>query len=95
LKDLILLIVKNHLPLQFVQSNWFKIFNMHLCPKIVFLSRKQLSNELLPKLVEKTKRLYVLPALIKCHFTIASFDLCMSKIGHDIFALVINFLGDD
>jgi hypothetical protein len=39
--------------------------------------------------MEKTKQLYVLPALVKCHSTAASFDMWMSKAGHDIFALVI------
>ncbi len=45
--------------------------------------------------MEKTKQLYVLLASTKCHYAIASFDLWMSKGGHDIFALVINFLGVD
>jgi hypothetical protein len=55
LKDLIILIGKNHIPLQFVENSWLK----------------------------------------KCHYATTSFDLWMSKVGHDIFALVINFLGDD
>jgi len=38
LENLGLLIVKNHIPFQFVESNWLKKFNMHLCPKIVFPS---------------------------------------------------------
>jgi hypothetical protein len=42
--------------------------------------------------VEKTKQSYNLLALVECHSKIASFDLWMSKGGHDIFALVINFL---
>jgi len=42
--------------------------------------------------MEKTKHLYVLPASIKCHYAITSFDLWMSKPSHDIFALVIYFL---
>ncbi len=67
-----LLIVKNHFPLQFVESSWLKRFYMHLCPRIVFPSMKQFSNELLPKLVKKTKQLYVLLALVECHFAIAS-----------------------
>jgi hypothetical protein len=45
--------------------------------------------------VGKTKQLYVLLALIECHYVIISFDLWMSKVGHDIFALVINFERDD
>jgi hypothetical protein len=68
---------------------------MHLCPIIIFPSRKQFSNKRLPRLEEKTKQLYVLPTLVKCHFTTTSFDLWMSKDGHDIFALVINLLGVD
>jgi hypothetical protein len=68
---------------------------MHLCPIIVFPSKKQSSNELLPRLVEKIKQLYVLPTLIKCHSATTSFDLWISKAEHDILALVINFLRDD
>ncbi len=45
--------------------------------------------------MEKTRQLYVLLALAKCHSAITSFDLWMSKDGHDIFALMINFLGVD
>jgi hypothetical protein len=41
----------------------------------------------------KTKQLYVLPNLIECNSTITSFDLWMSKGVHNIFALVIYFLG--
>jgi hypothetical protein len=42
--------------------------------------------------MEKTKRLYILPTLAKHHYTITSFDLWVSKVKHDIFALVTNFL---
>jgi hypothetical protein len=41
--------------------------------------------------VEKTKPSYVLLTLVECRSTTASFDLWMSKVSHDIFALVINF----
>jgi hypothetical protein len=68
---------------------------MHLYPQIVFPSKFFFSNELLPGLVEKTKQLCVLLTLEECHFITVSFDLWMSKGGHDIFALVINFLRDD
>jgi hypothetical protein len=43
----------------------------------------------------KTKQLYVLLALVQCHFATVSFNLWNSKARHDIFALVINFLKDD
>jgi len=64
---------------------------MHLCPRIV-LSKNRFFKELLSKLVEKTKQLYVLTTLAKCHSAIISVDLCILKVGHDIFALVIKFL---
>jgi hypothetical protein len=68
---------------------------MHLCPNFTFPCRKQFFHELLLGLVEKTKQLYVLLALAKCHSTTTSFDLWMSKAKHDIFASMINFLGVD
>jgi hypothetical protein len=64
---------------------------MHLCPRIV-VSKNQFSNELLSKLVENTKQLYVLAILVESLSIIVSFDLCMLKVGHDIFALLIKFL---
>jgi hypothetical protein len=87
--------VKNNLPLQFVESVWFKCLILHLSPRIVFPTRKQFSHEILPNLVEKTKQIYVLPKLTNCISAIASFDLWMSKGAHDIFSFVINFLGCD
>jgi hypothetical protein len=63
---------------------------MHLCPRIV-LSKNQFSYELLFELVEKTKQLYVLATLVECYSITVSFDSCILKVGHDIFALVINF----
>jgi hypothetical protein len=58
---------------------------MHLCPKIAFVSIKKNSNELWLGFMEKKKQLYVLPTLIECHIATKSFDLWMSKVGHDIF----------
>jgi hypothetical protein len=40
LEDLILLIVRNHLLMYFVESQWLKKFNLHLCPKVVLPFRK-------------------------------------------------------
>jgi hypothetical protein len=88
-EDLNLLFVKNHLLFQFVKSNWLK--SMHLCPRIFFRSRKSFFHEL----VGKNQQLYVLLSLTECHFVTSSFDLWMSKVRHDVFALVINILGVD
>jgi len=40
MENLTLLIVKNHLPLQFVESVWLKHLVLQICPRVQFLSRK-------------------------------------------------------
>jgi len=45
--------------------------------------------------MEKTNQLYILLALVECHYAIASFDFWMSKGAYDVFMLIINFLGSD
>jgi len=67
---------------------------MHLCPKVVFPSKKKKSQVILVDLVEKMKQKYVLPTLKQCYFATTTFDLWMSKGAHDVFALVINFLNE-
>ncbi len=57
---------------------------MHLCPIIFFPFKFFFVNEILLRLLEKTKQLYVLLVLVECHSTTASFDLWMSKVKHDI-----------
>ncbi len=94
LQDLAFLVVKNHLPIQFVESSWLKCLVMHLCPKIVFPSRKMFSQEVLVDLMEKTKEEYVLTKFKQFYFAIVSFDLWMSKGAHVVFALVIKFLNE-
>jgi hypothetical protein len=74
-EDLGLLIIKNNSLFQFVENIWLKWLVLHLCPKLNFPSRKQHSQEILPRLVEKTKQLHVLLALVECHFVTLSFDL--------------------
>jgi hypothetical protein len=56
LEDLVILIVKNQLPMYLVESHWFKRFSLHMHPRVVLPSRKQFSRNVLPKLVEKIKQ---------------------------------------
>jgi hypothetical protein len=49
--------------------------------------------EILLKLVEKLKQVYVLPKLGDYISTTTSFELWMSNGAHHMFALVINSLG--
>ncbi len=59
LQSLGLLIMKNNLPLQFVESIWFKCLILHLFPKVVLYYRKHFFQEILLNLVENMKQLYV------------------------------------
>jgi hypothetical protein len=45
--------------------------------------------------VEQNEKIYFLPKLANYIFTTSSFGLWMPKGAHDIFVLVINFLGYD
>jgi hypothetical protein len=45
--------------------------------------------------VEKTKETYVFPLLNDYSCATTCFDLWMSKGAHDVFVLVINFLGSN
>jgi hypothetical protein len=40
LEDLVLSISKNHLSMHHIESQWLKRFNLHLCPRVVLISRK-------------------------------------------------------
>ncbi len=74
---------------------WLKRLILHVCPKLNFPSKRQFSQDILPRSVEKTNQLYVLLDFAECHFAIVNFNLWMSKGACDLFALVINFLSSD
>ncbi len=42
--------------------------------------------------VSRTMEKYVIPTLESCVIAMTSFDLWMSKFGHDTFVIVINFI---
>jgi hypothetical protein len=75
LEDLGLLIVKNNLPIQFVESMWLKSLIICLCPKLNFPSKRQFSQDILLGLVEKINELYVVSTLAKCHSVTSSSNL--------------------
>jgi hypothetical protein len=78
--------------IHYSESVWFKHLILHLCLQVAFPFRKQFYDEILPKLMEKMKQVYVLQQLEDC-ISIKSFDLWMSKGAHDFFTLVMKFLG--
>jgi hypothetical protein len=62
---------------------------------VQFLSQKLFSNIVLLELVEKTKETYALPLVNDYSCGLTNFDLWMLKGAHDVFILVIFFLGFD
>ncbi len=65
---------------------------MHQNPQVVFQNCKQMVQHAITSLVVKTMEQYVIPILDSYVIAIASFDLWMSKFGHDTFVLMINFI---
>jgi cytochrome c oxidase subunit IV len=96
LQDLGLLMVKNQLPLQFVENIWFNI-RFNTCVLDLFsLSKSSFLKKYYHIWWEKIRiiYIYVLPKLVNYIFT-TNFDLWMSKGVHDFFGIVINSLGFD
>jgi hypothetical protein len=75
-----------------VENQWLKYMVLRQNPQIVFPNWKQMVQHAIPKLVAKTMENFMMPTLKSCITTTASFDLWMSKYGHDTFALIINFI---
>lgn len=96
LQNLDVLIMKNNLLLQFVKSFQFKHLvhasNFTLMSSNYLFFQKIFFSRNIAQFGEKTKQKSHLPKLANSIFA-TNFDLCMSKGPHDIFPLVINFLG--
>ncbi len=62
-----------------------------LC-QVQFLFHKQLIHEHLCVLLHKTMEVYMFLAIGQCATLTTTFDLWMSRLRYDTFALVINFI---
>lgn len=71
------------------------MFGNEIMPLCCFLFYKNFSQKILLDLIEKTKQTFVLLVLVYCVFVITSFNLWMSEGAHEVFALVVKFLGED
>ncbi len=85
MEDLLLFIVKVYMHVSIVESQWLRCLVIHQNPQIVFLNHKQMVQHAIPLLVVKTMEQYVIPTLDSCVTITTSFDLWMSKFGHDTF----------
>jgi hypothetical protein len=81
-----------------VESVWLKHLILHLCPKLNFPSRRQISQEILlgQVITNSEDKSTICFSRISRFFSITTnFDLWMSKGAYDVFTLVINFLNID
>jgi hypothetical protein len=62
---MVLLIVKNNMNVQFVEIYGWNAYVCNCVQNLSFFPKKQISQEMFPKLVEKIKQLHVLLALAK------------------------------
>jgi len=58
----------------------------------MFMNHKQMVQHAILSLVVKTMEQYVILTLDSCVIAITFFDLWMSRFGHDMLILVINFI---
>jgi hypothetical protein len=80
------------MPLSIVESSWLKQMVLCLYGQVQFPSHKQLVHEHFHALLCKTMEVYMFPTIGQCAIVTTTFDLWMSRLGYDTFALVINFI---
>jgi GTP-dependent phosphoenolpyruvate carboxykinase len=61
----------------------------------MFPSKHQLLNVMFPSVVNKTMDKYLIPSFTSWITYIISFDLWIFHVGHDTFAMVVNFINDE
>jgi hypothetical protein len=91
LKDLVLYVIKDFLPMKIIKSIWLQQTIYKLCPKVIFPSKKLFMEEVLLALVEKTLVTFVQLALVTCLFTTCTFDMWMLARAHNMFVVVSIF----
>ncbi len=91
MKDL-LFVAKTYMHVSNVENLWLRWLVMHQNPQVQFSNNKQMVQHAIPSLVAKTMDKYVLPTLDSCVPVTTSFDLQISRFGHNTFILVINFI---
>ncbi len=93
-EDLALFIVKELVPLSFVEAPFFRRLILRQHPCFNFPSSWVLINEVLLKITKKMKEKYIFSTLESCNTCMVSFDLWMSRLGVDTFVFIVHFLND-
>lgn len=84
-------IINSFFPLRIVKFVCLQRLAFWLCLRVNFPLKRVFTNNILHALVNRTLTEYVQLTLAKCLITTCNFDLWMSKGGHYIFTIVVNF----
>jgi hypothetical protein len=87
-------ITKGYHLLSFIDNPWLRCMVLKQCPCVVFPFRCQLVIDVQPNIVEKTRERYVLLSLASYVTCTTSFNLWMSRGGHDTFTMVVSFINN-
>lgn len=94
IKDSVLYIGKHFITMFNVELTWFHHLVMNRDNKMRFPRWRQLVEEHIPPILQKTMDANVLPTMFICFIISDTFDLWMNQSGFNIFALVVNFIDD-
>jgi hypothetical protein len=75
-----------------VEILWLRCLILHPCRHVKFPSCCQIVIKVFPNILEKTKERCVSPTFTSCVTYTCSFDLWMSYVHFDTFAMVMNFI---
>ena len=87
LEDLVLYIAKAYRPISITENIWFRRLILRLAPCVVFPSRREITDKLIPSMVSEIQTEYLQPSLKECITGSVTFDLWMSRDTTDIFAM--------
>jgi hypothetical protein len=79
----------------FVEAHFFRRLILKKNTILNFPSRQKFKHDFLPRIVKRTKELFVFPTFESCNICIVFFDLWMSRGGVYTFVLIIHFLNDN
>ncbi len=82
------------MPLSFVEAPFFRRLVRRQNVQLIFPSGQKLRHDILPRIVERTKKRFVFPTFDSYNTYTIYFDLWMSRGGVDIFVIIVHFLND-
>nr|XP_024359895.1 uncharacterized protein LOC112274515 isoform X1 [Physcomitrium patens] len=95
LEDLVLYVAKGCHPMSVVENVWLKKLVMNRqFGRVSFPSSRQLTDEVIPRVVSQIIEKNILPSLRGCVSATVTFDLWMSRRGVNSIATVVHFINE-